>query len=110
MSEIHIVRDYPHPPAKVWRAVTDPALVPLWTVTGAGGRPEGFAPVVGTKFRLLARPKPGWRAGVGGVFMTKLLGHVRRKMLRAGLPPVLDDLDEDGTLRPGSTLRPKSLG
>jgi hypothetical protein len=23
---------------------------------------------------------------------------------------VLDDLDEDGTLRPGSTLRPKSLG
>ncbi len=60
MSEIHIVRDYSHPPAKVWRAVTDPALVPLWTVTGAGGRLEGFAPVVGTKFRLLAKPKPGW--------------------------------------------------
>ena len=60
MSEIHIVRDYPHSPAKVWRAVTDPALVPLWTVTGAGGRPEGFVPVVGTKFRLLAKPKPGW--------------------------------------------------
>jgi uncharacterized protein YndB with AHSA1/START domain len=48
--------------------------------------------------------------GVGGVFMAKLLGHVRRKMLRVGLPPVLDDLDQDGTLRPGSTLRPKSLG
>jgi len=31
--------------------------------------------------------------GVGGVFMSKLLGHVRRKMLRVGLPPVLDDLD-----------------
>ena len=41
--------------------------------------------------------------------MAKLLGHVRRKMLREGLPPVLDDLDEDGTLRSGSTLRPKSL-
>ncbi len=48
--------------------------------------------------------------GVGGVFMATLLGHVRRKMLRVGLPPVLDDLDQDGTLRPGSTLRPKSLG
>src|SRR5258708_21045644 len=58
-----MVRDSPHPPAKVWRAVTDPALVPLWTVTGAGGRPEGFAPVVGTRFRLLAGPKPG-RSGV----------------------------------------------
>ena len=140
MSDIHIVRDYPHPVAKVWRAVTDPALVPLWTATGAGGRPEGFAPVVGTKFRLVAKPKPGWRGivdcevlevnepsllrwswigdeggdvtevtyrlephaggtrftyehtgftGVGGVFMAKLLGHVRRKMLTVGLPAVL---------------------
>ena len=42
--------------------------------------------------------------------MAKLLGHVRRKMLREGLPPVLEDLDEDGTLRPGSSLRPRSLG
>jgi len=48
--------------------------------------------------------------GAGGVFMAKLLGHVRRKMLGTGLPPVLEDLDEDGTLGPGSTLRPKSLG
>lgn len=49
--------------------------------------------------------------GLGGAFMATLLGHVRRKkMLRTGLPPVLDDLDEDGTLRRGSTLRPKSLG
>jgi hypothetical protein len=42
--------------------------------------------------------------------MAKLLGHVRRKMLGVGLPPVLDDLDDDGTVRPGSTLRPESLG
>ena len=64
MSEIRIVRDYPHPPAKVWRAVTDPALIPLWTATGAGGRPEGFAPVVGTKFTFIAKPKPGWNGVV----------------------------------------------
>ena len=48
--------------------------------------------------------------GVGGVFIATLLGHVRSKMLNVGLPPVLDDLDEGGTLRPGSTLRTKSLG
>jgi uncharacterized protein YndB with AHSA1/START domain len=161
MSDISIVRDYPHSPAKVWRAVTDPALVPLWTVTGAGGRPEGFTPTVGTKFRLVAKPKPGWRGivdcevlevtepsllryswtgdeggdvtevvyrlephaggtrftfehtgftGVGGAFMARLLGYVRRKMLTTGLPAVLDDLDDDGVLRPASTLKPKSLG
>ena len=64
VSDIRIVRDYPHPIAKVWRAVTDPALVPLWTATGAGGRPEGFAPTVGTRFRLIAKPKPGWNGVV----------------------------------------------
>jgi uncharacterized protein YndB with AHSA1/START domain len=60
MSSIHIVRDYPHPPEQVWRAVTDPELIPLWTATGAGGRPEGFATAVGTRFRFVAKPKPGW--------------------------------------------------
>ncbi|GAB3984403.1 SRPBCC domain-containing protein [Actinoallomurus acanthiterrae] len=59
-STIHIVRDYPHPPAKVWRAVTDPELIPRWTATGAGARPEGFLPVVGNRFRFVAKPKPGW--------------------------------------------------
>jgi len=28
--------------------------------------------------------------------MSKLLGHVRRKMLSVGLPAVLDDLDDAG--------------
>jgi uncharacterized protein YndB with AHSA1/START domain len=160
MSHIRIVRDYRHSPEKVWRAMTDPALIPLWTATGAGGRTEGFAATVGTRFQFIARPKPGWSGvvdcevlevnepallryswtgdgggdvtevtyrlerrasgtrftyehtgftGVGGAFMAALLGRVRRKMLSVGLPAVLDDLDEDGALRPGSTLKPKSL-
>jgi uncharacterized protein YndB with AHSA1/START domain len=61
MTDIHIVRDYPYPPAKVWRAVTDPDLIPLWTATGQGARPVGFAPVVGTRFQFVAKPMPGWR-------------------------------------------------
>jgi uncharacterized protein YndB with AHSA1/START domain len=60
MAEIRIVRDYPQPPETVWRALTDPTLIPRWTSTGAGGRPEGFATSVGTKFRYVAKPKPGW--------------------------------------------------
>lgn len=59
MSDIRIVRDYPHSPAKVWRALTDPELIALW-----GMRPEGFAPVVGNKFKLVAKPQPGWRGFV----------------------------------------------
>src|SRR6478609_9897466 len=64
MSSIHIVRDYPHQVPKVWHAVTNPELIPQWTATGAGGRPEGFAPIVGTKFQFVAKPKPGWNGVV----------------------------------------------
>jgi uncharacterized protein YndB with AHSA1/START domain len=60
MAEIRIVRDYPQPPEQVWRALTDPALIPRWTSTGAGGRPEGFATTVGAKFRYVAKPRLGW--------------------------------------------------
>lgn len=60
MSEIHIVRDYPYAPARVWHAVTDPDLVPLWTSTGRGGRPVNFRPEVGTTFRFVGKPTPGW--------------------------------------------------
>jgi uncharacterized protein YndB with AHSA1/START domain len=59
MSAIHITRDYPHSPAKVWRALTDPALIALWAM-----RPEGFAPVVGTRCRFIGKPGPGWRGFV----------------------------------------------
>jgi uncharacterized protein YndB with AHSA1/START domain len=59
MSDIRIVRDYPHPPAKVWRALTEPALMALW-----GMRPEGFSPAAGTKFKFVAKPQPGWRGFV----------------------------------------------
>lgn len=41
--------------------------------------------------------------------MAVLLGRVRTRMLTVGLPAVLNDLDDDGTLSPASTLKPKSL-
>jgi uncharacterized protein YndB with AHSA1/START domain len=64
MSEYRIVNDYPHPAAKVWRALTDPELIPLWTSSGQGGRPVGFSPVVGTRFTFVAKPMPGWNGVV----------------------------------------------
>jgi uncharacterized protein YndB with AHSA1/START domain len=58
-TRIRIVRDYPHPPAKVWRALTEPALMARW-----GMRPEGFAPVVGTRFKLVGQAHRRWRGFV----------------------------------------------
>jgi uncharacterized protein YndB with AHSA1/START domain len=60
MSEFHITREYPHSAEKLWHALTDPDLVPLWTSTGRGGRPEGFRAEVGCRFRLVGKPVPGW--------------------------------------------------
>ena len=78
MAEIRIVRDYPQPPAKVWRALTDPALIPRWTSAGAGGRPEGFGTAVGTRFRYAAKPKPGW----SGIVECEVLESDQPNLLR----------------------------
>jgi len=50
--------DLPHSPAKVWRALTDPALLAAWLM------PNDFAPLVGHRFKFQAKPMPGWRGFV----------------------------------------------
>src|SRR4051812_30876721 len=59
-TTIKVQHGYAHPRAKVWRAITEPALMQKW-----GMRPEGFAAVVGTKFKLVDDgPHKGWRGFV----------------------------------------------
>ncbi len=97
MSDIRIVRDYPHPPSKVWRVLTEPALMAL-----LGMRPEGYAPVVGTRFRLVGEANPAWR------------GFVECEVLEAREPSVLRYAwDDDGKGRPthvAYTLEPHAGG
>ena len=45
----------PHPPAKVWRAITDPALLSQWLLPATGLRLAA-----GAAFTLTAPPQPGW--------------------------------------------------
>jgi uncharacterized protein YndB with AHSA1/START domain len=59
MTDIRIVRDYPHPPENVWRALTEPPLMERW-----GMRPEGYSPTVGARFRLIGKANRGWRGYV----------------------------------------------
>jgi uncharacterized protein YndB with AHSA1/START domain len=151
MSEFHITQEYPHSVEKLWHALTDSELVPLWTSTGRGGRPEGFKAEVGNHFRLVGKAVPGWNGvvdcevlaverpvmlrhtwqgderepsivtwridrsstgcrltydhtgfqGIDGIIMSKfVLGPIRRRMLRTGLPLVLDAIDDSGRVRP----------
>ncbi|HEX8868037.1 MAG TPA: SRPBCC domain-containing protein [Lentzea sp.] len=78
MAEIDIVCDYPHSPLKVWRALTDPDLIPHWTSTGQGARAVGFAPVAGNRFQFVAKPVPGWR----GVVDCEVLEVREQELLR----------------------------
>jgi uncharacterized protein YndB with AHSA1/START domain len=49
-----IERDMPHPPEKIWRALTQSALIEQWLLS------NDFQPVVGRKFTLRAPPAPNW--------------------------------------------------
>jgi uncharacterized protein YndB with AHSA1/START domain len=44
---------YPHPPQRVWRALTTPELMARWLM-----EPAGFAPVVGNRFTFRTQPMP----------------------------------------------------
>jgi len=47
--------DLPHPPEKVWRALTDPALLAEWLLPVVNHRLEA-----GAAFTFTAAPQPGW--------------------------------------------------
>lgn len=78
MSEFRIVRHLHHPIDRVWRALTDPELVPRWTTTGRGGTPEGFGLEVGRRFRFVGRPTIGW----DGIVRCVVLEVAQPRLLR----------------------------
>jgi uncharacterized protein YndB with AHSA1/START domain len=49
-----IERDMPHPPEKVWRALTQGPLIEEWLMQ------NDFQPVVGHKFNFRMAPMPHW--------------------------------------------------
>src|ERR1700744_3537738 len=53
-----IERVFPHPPEKLWRALTENALIAQWLMN------NDFEPVVGRKFQFRAEPVPNWNGVV----------------------------------------------
>ena len=49
-----IEREMPHPPEKIWRALTETSLIDQWLMS------NDFLPVVGHKFTFRSTPVPGW--------------------------------------------------
>jgi uncharacterized protein YndB with AHSA1/START domain len=49
-----IERVFPHPPEKLWRALTENQLVAQWLMK------NDFEPVIGRKFKFQSEPVPNW--------------------------------------------------
>ena len=56
-------RDYPYPPERVWRALTDSRALAEWLM------PNDFQPRVGHKFQFNVGPQWGWRGYVDCVVL-----------------------------------------
>ncbi len=54
MRSVVIEREMPHPPQKIWRALTQGPLIEEWLMK------NDFQPVVGHKFNFRAEPIPQW--------------------------------------------------
>jgi uncharacterized protein YndB with AHSA1/START domain len=53
-----VERVFPHPPEKLWRALTESPLLAQWMMN------NDFEAAVGRKFQFRAEPKPNWNGVV----------------------------------------------
>jgi uncharacterized protein YndB with AHSA1/START domain len=64
----------PHPPARVWRALTEPALIEKWLMPG------DFSPEVGHRFTFHTRPIP--HANFDGTVHCEVLAIEPERLLK----------------------------
>ena len=91
----------PHPPEKVWRALTDPDLIARWLMPG------DFRLEVGHRFTFAGFPLPA--AGFGGVGHSEVLAFEPGRTLRLAWRAAPDDASSlDSTVT--FTLVPEGRG
>lgn len=76
LTTIQVDQFFPHPPAKVWRALTEPELIAQWLMPG------DFRLEVGHRYTMQARPVGA--TGFSGVVQAEVLAFEVEKLLRIG--------------------------
>ncbi|MHC3472910.1 SRPBCC family protein [Streptomyces sp. 7R007] len=75
LTAVRVDHFFPHPPAKVWRALTDPRLLAQWQMPGS----EDFRLQVGHRYRMTSVPRPN--TGFSGVVEVEVLAYDTERML-----------------------------
>ena len=97
-DRIRVEYDLPHPPAKVWRALTEPKLVAAWLMA------NDIEPVVGHRFTFTAKPMGDWDGRVDCEILEAEAPKKLRYSWRGG--PANSRLDSEVTW----TLTPSAKG
>lgn len=96
LRAIHVDQYYPHPPEKLWRALTTPDLIAQWLM------PNDFRPEVGHAFTFHARPVA--KTGFSGTIACTVLELKPPRLLRISwadaVDPVAMPTEVSWTLQP----------
>ncbi|MFF7543654.1 SRPBCC domain-containing protein [Streptomyces canus] len=75
LTVIRVDQFFPHPPAKVWRALTEPGLLVQWQMPGA----EAFRLEVGHRYTMTSVPRPN--SNFSGTVDVEVLAFEPQRML-----------------------------
>jgi uncharacterized protein YndB with AHSA1/START domain len=98
---IEIDQFYPHPPQRVWQALTTPELMARWLLQSSG-----FVPVVGTRFNFHGQPMPS--VGFSGEIACEVLDVVEGEHLAISWADARSD--EPSAWVVSWTLHPEGTG
>ncbi|UUU38359.1 SRPBCC family protein [Streptomyces sp. NBC_00162] len=73
LSTVRVDQFLPHPPAKVWRALTEPDLIAQWLM------PSDFRLEVGHRYTMTSLPRPN--TGYSGTTAAEVLAYETGRML-----------------------------
>jgi uncharacterized protein YndB with AHSA1/START domain len=98
---IEIDQFYPHPPQRVWMALTTPEVMARWLM-----EPSGFAPIVGTRFTFRTQPMPS--VGFSGEIACEVVDVVEGEQLAMSWADARADKPSAWVVR--WTLHPEGSG
>ncbi|MFI9718083.1 SRPBCC domain-containing protein [Streptomyces sp. NPDC052396] len=102
LTAVHVDEFLAHPPAKVWRALTEPDLLAQWLMPG------DFRLAVGHRYTMRAMPLPA--TGFSGVIQAEVLAFEPERMLKLGWRDADPEAGSDADWTITWTLRPEGRG